>query len=116
MPVASRLALFGDETAMPVILRILDATPLTTKATATIAIRDPTDAQAIHSSADVSLSWSEMHHEITLLKDLKNLELSQENLFVFFAAERVFAVRARAYLKESGLAASQFSVATYWTK
>ena len=116
MPIASRLGLFGDETAMPAILRILDATPSTTKAAATIAIRDPADAQEIYSSADVSLSWGEMRHEITLLKDLKNLELSQEDLFVFFAGERALADQARAYLKTSGLASSQFRVATYWTK
>ena len=65
---------------MPVILRILNATLSTTKAAATIAIRDPADAQAIHSSADVSLSWGEMHHEFALLKDLKKLELNQEDL------------------------------------
>ena len=101
---------------MPAILRILDATPSTTKAAATIAIRDPADAQEIYSSADVSLSWGEMRHEITLLKDLKNLELSQEDLFVFFAGERALADQARAYLKTSGLASSQFRVSTYWTK
>ena len=116
MPIASRLVLFGDETAMPVILRILDAAPSTTTAAATIAIRDPADAQAIHSSAETSLSWCEMRHENTLLKGLQNLDLNEKNLFVFFAAERALADRARAFMKTSGLAASRFRVASYWTK
>ena len=101
---------------MPAILRILDATPYTTKAAATIATKDTADAQEIHSRADVSLTWGEMRHEIRILKDLKNLKLSQEDLFVFFAAERALADQARAYLKYSGLASSQLRVATYWTK
>ena len=116
MPTASRLWLFGDETAMPVILRILDSAPSKTKASATIAIRDPADAQVTKSSANVSISWVEMCHDFTLLNGLQNLDLNEEDLFVFFAAERTLAGRARAYMKDSGLASSQYRIASYWTK
>ena len=114
-PTASRLVLLGDETAMPVILRILEGVPENSEARAVIALRDVDDAQSIKSSENVDLRWIDMAKPQGLLDCIPPLQPVADQ-FIFFAAERAQAASARALLKASDLPASAYKAAAYWTR
>ncbi len=111
---ASWLGLIGDETAMPVIYRMLEAAAPGTKGTAVLLLRDPADAQPVKAPEGVNLRIERMHvtDPVALLEPLS---VPGGDAYVFFAAERAQVSRARALLKARGLSSRAFTAASYWT-
>ncbi|MEM6890097.1 MAG: siderophore-interacting protein [Pseudomonadota bacterium] len=115
-PKARWLGLLGDETALPVILRIIEDAPAGTRGEAVIATRHADDIQAIQTQSAIRLRWVDMADTESLLTGLKALHPAEENRYVFFAAERDQAMQARTFFPELGLKAHEGKAAAYWTK
>lgn len=60
LPDAPQVHLFGDETALPVILRMIEDMSVDPTGTATISIRDPVDAQTMDFDSGINLRWIDM--------------------------------------------------------
>lgn len=114
-PKAKWLGLFGDETALPVILRILEDAPADTSGKAVIAIRDSKDAQTVSNGTGIEVTWVDMADTDALLNELRTLQLPPDERHVFFAAERAQSVAAREVMRDLGLAQFECKAASYWT-
>ncbi len=117
VPEAGWVALFGDETALPAIARILETLPTTTRGAATIRIANPADCQALVRPAGVTLNWMTRGDRGGLLEALDRLTLPppEASRFVWFAAEEAEASAARARMRARGLARGEMLAAGYWS-
>ncbi|MEM8633151.1 MAG: siderophore-interacting protein, partial [Pseudomonadota bacterium] len=115
LPRASWLGLIGDETAMPLICRILEAAPEGTRGKAVLFLRDPDDAKIASQPSGISLRFAKMHEEDPV-EAIADLDPPETDCYVFFAAERTQAGRARALFKERGFPAKACTAASYWTQ
>ncbi|MEQ3710424.1 MAG: siderophore-interacting protein [Tateyamaria sp.] len=115
-PNAKWLGLIGDETALPVILRIIENAATDTKGQAFIATRHPSDAQQIETQTDIELSWLDMNDDQALLDALNQLIVPDTDRHIFFAAERNFAAQARNWLTQNKLVGPGSKAAAYWTR
>ncbi|MEM6376194.1 MAG: siderophore-interacting protein, partial [Pseudomonadota bacterium] len=111
---AGWLGLIGDETALPVICRMLEAAPPDTRGDVILFLRDAADAGAMKVPNAMNMRVEAMH-EADPVDALQALSIPDEDCYVFFAAERAQVSRARTYLKEAGLASRAFTAASYWT-
>lgn len=111
---AEWLGLIGDETALPVILRMLEAAPPETKGQAVLFLRDKTDMQQVTLPAEFDLTIEQMH-ATDPVDAIDALRIPEDNAYVFFAAERSQVSRARSILKDQGLSSRVFTAASYWT-
>lgn len=107
--------LVGDETAMPVMARILEAMPQDARGQAVLFVPDAADRQEIRHPSGVDLRWVLRGGDETPLDALKTLDWPDSDRRVFFAAEKSEAVAARAYLPEAGLVKGEYMAAAYWT-
>ncbi|MFM9271993.1 siderophore-interacting protein [Halomonas elongata] len=107
-------ALVGDETALPVIARMLASAPQTMQGEAVIVVPDEGDIQGLAHPEGVTLRWALRSNGESPLEALAALELPQRERHVFFAAEKTEAQSARVALIERGLAKHEFLAATYW--
>ncbi len=107
------LGLVGDETAMPVILRILEALPPTTQGRAVIRVPDPADRQTIALPVGMRLDWA-CDAQIDPVALLSDLSPPAERRFVFFAAEDAQALAARDWMSTRGLTKADSRAASYW--
>lgn len=122
--IAGWIGYVGDETALPVIARMLEILPPETTGAARIFVPDLRDAQALRHPAGVDLQWlvrdadggADGGVDGSPLAALKGLTPPDTDRFVFFAAERQEAVAAREHLAGLGLARGEFHGAAYWTK
>ena len=111
---ANWLGLVGDETALPVIYRMLDAAPPDTKGKAVLFLRDQNDAQHVDLPTYFNLEIKPMY-DADPVEALQEMSIPEQDAYVFFAAERNQVSRARSYLKERGLPSRAFTAASYWT-
>jgi NADPH-dependent ferric siderophore reductase len=116
MPTAKNLMLFGDETAMPVILRIIEQAPRETSGQAFVAVQGRLDIQQPKNSDKFDMHWLYMKDPNALNNELERCLFDNSNAYVMFAAERTQADQARQFLKASDLSSEQFRVASYWTR
>ncbi|MEM1162772.1 MAG: SIP domain-containing protein [Pseudomonadota bacterium] len=105
----------GDETALPVIARMIEAAPAGTQGEAVIMVRDPADAQKIVTASDIALRWTKMDPARDPADILTALRLPAEDRYIFFAAEKAQATRAREVFKAMGLAKGEAKAASYWS-
>ncbi|MEO0915820.1 MAG: siderophore-interacting protein [Pseudomonadota bacterium] len=115
-PTASQIALFGDETALPVILRIIEDAPVGTTGHACILLRDLRDVQKVETASDIAVTWTADFSLSEMLAHLEKADLPPENRHVFFAGERADAARMREAFIAKGLARGEFKSASYWTR
>lgn len=106
----------GDETALPVIARMLEVLPEGTRGAARIFVPDAGDAQPVPCPPGVDLRWMVHGRDGTPLDALRALAPPEAGRFVFFAGERRAAEAARAHLDASGLGRGDFHAAAYWTE
>ncbi|WP_417264058.1 siderophore-interacting protein [Celeribacter sp.] len=104
----------GDETAVPVIKRFLELLPEDTRGEAVLFVPERGDIQDLARPAGVSLRWVMREDGETPLQALDKLPIPDADRYVFFAAEKVEALAARAALLERGLDKSESIAATYW--
>ncbi|MCC5958993.1 MAG: siderophore-interacting protein [Rhodobacteraceae bacterium] len=113
---AAWMGLVGDETALPVIVRALEAAHPDTRGQAFLMIADPADAQPVDLPEGMQLTWVLREKHKTLAGLLHRLSHPDgEGRHIFFAGERQQAAKARVILHDMGLAAGEFHTATYWT-
>ncbi|MEM8791291.1 MAG: siderophore-interacting protein [Pseudomonadota bacterium] len=111
---AGWLGLIGDETALPVLMRLIEGAPAATSGQATILVRDPGDMQELRSASAIRLNWADMNatDPTELISELKPPE---DDYRIFFAAERSQATEARKIFKQVGFRPGQAKAASYWT-
>lgn len=114
-PAAPWMALIGDETAVPVIARILAEADPAMQGTATLFVPEAGDVQHLAAPAGVALCWIRRDEPASALDALRALAIPGRDRFVFFAAERREAFAARDLLRERGLARGEFFASSYWT-
>ena len=116
MPKADNMFLFGDETAMPAIMRIIENNPPGTRVSATLALRDEKDLQATPDGKKLKIKTVKMEDESALLNELYENCHKFSGCFLFFAAERSQALRAREFIKASPVSVKSSKISSYWTK
>lgn len=123
-PVARKLVLLGDETALPAIGRILEGAASGTQAIVRVEIADEAEKQVLTSRADLDLEWLSRNGRDAgttgLLPDaLKALSLRGDDLDLFVWAGCEFSAfkAIRGHLrKEIGLPTKQHLVVSYWRR
>lgn len=114
-PSAPWMALVGDETAVPVVARILaDADPCS-RGSATLFVPEAGDVQQLAAPSGIAVRWVLRGGSTTPLDALDALAIPESHRFVHFAAERREALAARERLRERGLARGEFLASAYWT-
>ena len=116
MPKADKMFLLGDETAMPAILRIIDQTNAYEEVVAILALRDPEDLQSFTSNKKVSIEVIDMKEEQGLLNALESEIKFMSESFLFFAAEKSQATKARELLKSANVSVGTSRISAYWTR
>ncbi|MEM6728670.1 MAG: SIP domain-containing protein, partial [Pseudomonadota bacterium] len=113
----SWLALFGDETAMPVIMRIIEDAPKGTQGLAVLALRDDADLQPLPKESEITVTKVDMADPDALLWALEAASVPPAgDRHIFFAAERGQAAKAREVYRERGFASSEAKAASYWSR
>jgi len=112
---ASWHCLVGDETAMPVIARMLERLPLDARGIAKVIIPDGQDAQDLKHPSGVSVNWVIRDENTNPTEILRQIDIPDQDRFVYVAAERDEIAEAREFLKEHGLAKNEASCFSYWT-
>ena len=116
MPKADKMFLLGDETAMPAILRIIDNTSAYEEVNAVLALRDQEDLQPFTSNKKVTVETIDMKEEKGLLNALENKIEFMSDSFLFFAAERSQATKARELIKAANKSVGTSRISAYWTR
>lgn len=113
---ADWVGLVGDETALPVILRMIQAFPATTCGQAFICVPDPGDVQHTPVPPKLRLIWIIEASGETPLSLLDRLALPASRRSVFFAGEKSQAEAARLWMARAGLTKDECRAAAYWTR
>ncbi len=113
-PDASWMALIGDETAVPVIARILSEAPRGTRGLARLFVPEAADVQDLGQPEGVTVDWVLRGGQETPLDALHALALPDAEAFVFFAAERREAIAARDWLQARGRGRGTYHASAYW--
>ncbi|MEM8555853.1 MAG: SIP domain-containing protein [Pseudomonadota bacterium] len=114
-PKAGWLGLIGDETALPVVARMVEAAPEGTKGTAIFLVRDPADQQPIATLSDIEIRWEAMDAKADITPVVHSLSPPGTDRYIFFAGERAQASRVREVFKDMGLAKGEAKAASYWS-
>ena len=115
-PRADWLALYGDETALPAIARILAAAPRQTRGCATILVSHRDDIQELTKPSGIDVEWMVRDAGSTLLERLSAITLPTNDRFVWFAGERAEVASARDILEKKGLEKAELRAASYWKR
>lgn len=113
---AAWMGIIGDETALPVVLRAIEAAGPDTLGEAAILITDAADIQPVAAPKGLKLRWVLRQEGKGLLDLLAGLSLPDAgDRAVFLAGERSEAEAARVWARDAGLGAREFTAAAYWT-
>ncbi|MCF1494525.1 siderophore-interacting protein [Agrobacterium vitis] len=115
-PHAKWLALFGDETALPAIARILEERPAGSVGSATILVSDKGDIQDLKKPGQVEVNWLVRGGSRSLIDAVLELDIPQTDRFVWFAGERSECNSVRRVLLERGVDKSEMRTASYWSR
>lgn len=108
--------LIGDETAVPVIARLLADMPAGAQGQAVLVVPGAADVQMLDHPPGVQVTWATRDTGATPLGALDLLRWPDDVAQIFFAAEATEARIARKILAERGLQKARISAAAYWTK
>ena len=116
IPQAAWVGLFGDETALPAVARILAALHQDTVGHAFVLLGDLSDAQVLQHPPGVMVHWLTRSAGDDLNAALRRLTLPETDRFVWFASEASEAGAARSYLRDThGFGRAQTNVSGFWT-
>lgn len=116
VPQAGWVGLFGDETALPAIARILAVLHPDTVGQAFVLLGDQADAQPLQHPAGISLRWLERGTGGDLNAALRGLTLPETDRFIWFASEASEAGAARSYLRDTrGFGRHETNISGFWT-
>lgn len=108
------LGLIGDETALPVIARLVEGAGPDTEGQAFILVRDAADAQPIKTASQIEVTWRVMGKDDPVAL-IHALTPPKDRYQIFFAAERSQASQAREVYKTLGYPSKLAKAASYWT-
>lgn len=108
--------LVGDETAVPVIARLLALMPADARGQAVLVVPRAADIQPLEHPAGVAVRWALREEGATPLAALDMVQPPDRNRSIFFAAEAAEAQAARKALAGRGLDKAEVSAAAYWTR
>lgn len=108
--------LVGDETAVPVIARLLEQMPADACGQAVLVVPCAADIQPLDHPPGVDVRWALREAGASPVEALGLLRIPDRNRAVFFAAESTEAQAARKALAARGLARDEISAAAYWTR
>lgn len=121
-PEADWVLLAGDETALPVISRLLENLPATTRGVALVEVADASEEQPLHYAADIELRW--LHRgaaaagETTVLTDAVRAihpPADVGRVYAMAGAEHAAARAIRAFWRdELGFDRRDMIAAAYW--
>lgn len=119
VPAAARYVLAGDETALPMIARVLDALPADASALVRIEVETAADELPLQSAATLDIAFLPRRGAAagtTLAEAVEALQLdaADAGLFVLFAAESAAARRIRTHLRAIGLPSERYIAAGFW--
>ncbi len=123
VPVARKLILAGDETALPAIARIAAAMPAEAELRIVLEVADRHEEQSLPSAASLDITW--LHRNQAAAGTTGVLErvvreivpTSDPETFVWVACEQAEARTIRNFMKtEMAADRSRFSVAAYWQR
>lgn len=109
------LGLIADETAVPVVARILAQADPAVTGQAVLVVPSPEDRQEIAGPSGVQVTWLYRSEGKTPLDGLPLLALPDSDRYVLFAAEKSEAAAAKEALTERGLVRGEFLAASYWS-
>ncbi|MBB96781.1 MAG: siderophore-interacting protein [Rhodobacteraceae bacterium] len=117
IPRATRIHMFGDETAFPAIARILDTLPATAEGRVTLQCDDGAACgYPMPEHPGITVTWLRRDCGI----NLADLALAEEDgwgdRFLWFAGEKADAQRLRAAFKAAGGDSDDSYIAAYWTR
>jgi NADPH-dependent ferric siderophore reductase len=120
VPHAASLLLFGDETALPAIARILDVLPGHASVRAVIEVAGPQEEQALTSAANLTLEWLHRDTGATKLADVLDaieIESLAPDTFVWAGCEFADFRRMRRRVRSDWkLGRDRHLVVAYWRK
>ena len=116
MPKAEKMFLFGDETAMPSIMRIIDNVDVNTEIWATISVYDSEDVQKVPSGCTASVEFIQMDDKTRLFDALKDRINLMSGCCLFFTAEQVQVAKEKKFLKGSSKPITVAKLSAYWTR
>lgn len=106
----------GDETALPVIARIVERLPGDARGAVRLFVPDARDRQPLAAPDGVDLQWLVHGRDGTPLQALQALRPPARDRYVFFAGERQASIAAREYLVAEGFQRGEYHAAAYWTE
>ena len=104
----------GDETALPVIARLLEDLPQDAKGQAVLIVPEAADIQTLDHPPGVTLHWALRDQGASAAAALDLLQIPDKDRSVFFAAEAAEAQEARIRLMARGLEKAEIAAAAYW--
>lgn len=110
MPEAKHLSLWGDETALPAILRIIRDAPTDTDGTATLLVPSAADIRPVDTKK-FRLNWLFRDRGEDLLFALDG---PHPDAFFWFAADRAQVQNARTFAERLNLPKKKRFIAAYW--
>jgi len=116
IPQAGWVSLFGDETALPAIARILAELDPKTVGHAFLLLSDLSDSQDLRHPPGFALHWLTRAAGDDLVTALRGLTLPAVDRFVWFASEASDASAARSYIREErGFGRAETNISGFWT-
>ncbi|MBL4919031.1 siderophore-interacting protein [Szabonella alba] len=119
LPDGASLCLGGDETALPVLARILETLPASVTGEVVIELGDMADRQALRAPPGINLHWLRRGRDLPLrrafVETVGRMRGVSPGVGVVFGGEKSDAQTIRASLKEDAKGQGQTTVAAYWT-
>jgi len=117
-PESDFLLIAGDETALPAIRRILELSPTDRHGHVFLEIGDPGDRMPLAAPSGMNVEWLQRGEGSGLWDRLSAIDLppAGSSRFVWIAAERTLATKARRHFRDHlRLTARESYISAYWT-
>lgn len=119
LPPGDFLLMAGDETALPAIRHILENSPADRRGQVLIEVADEADRLPVTAPAGMSVAWLTRGSGEGLWESVLAVPFpaAGESRFVWFAAERELARKARLHFRDAvGVPLEETYISAYWTK
>ena len=109
------VGLFGDETALPAVLRMIRGAPEGTRGEAVLLVPTEADIQRVDVPDGITLRWLCRDKGAVLMDAFRDLRLPEGPRYVFYAGEKAEVAEAREHAAAIGLKRGEAHTLVYWT-
>ncbi|QUS36237.1 siderophore-interacting protein [Falsirhodobacter algicola] len=109
------IGLFGDETALPAVIRMIRGAPEGTVGEAVILVPTEADIQRVACPPGITLRWALRERGDTLIDAFRAARVPDGPRYVYFASEKAEAAAAREHGAALGLKRGELHALAYWT-